>query len=50
MAARREAADLQRKYVTRLARKPYKNRVKKIAIQKTPHEKKIRAAKRLDMR
>ncbi|KAI9059665.1 hypothetical protein FKP32DRAFT_1606017 [Trametes sanguinea] len=46
MAARREAADAQRKYVTRLSRKPYRTRRKLISIKKTPAEKKAISAQR----
>lgn len=50
LAARREAVEFQRKYVTRLARKPYRKRSKKATIKKTPQEKKILAAQRAERR
>ncbi|OJT07132.1 hypothetical protein TRAPUB_2013 [Trametes pubescens] len=50
MAARLEAAENQRKYVTRLARKPYHARPKTIVIKKTPAERKVLAASRTSRR
>ncbi|KAI9069497.1 hypothetical protein FKP32DRAFT_1553814, partial [Trametes sanguinea] len=50
MAARREAASAQRKYVTRLARKPYRTRRKAITITKTPAEKKLISQQRAERR
>ncbi|KAI9059828.1 hypothetical protein FKP32DRAFT_1613971 [Trametes sanguinea] len=50
MAARREAAEAQRKYVTRLARKPYRARPKVVAIKKTPAERKALAEQRAERR
>ncbi|KAI0640726.1 hypothetical protein C8Q79DRAFT_930384 [Trametes meyenii] len=43
LAARQEAASAQRKYVTRLQRKPYRERRKVISIPKTPAERKLLA-------
>ncbi|KAI0674308.1 hypothetical protein C8Q78DRAFT_966290, partial [Trametes maxima] len=43
LAARQEAAQAQRKYVTRLQRKPYRERRKVISIPKTPAERKVLA-------
>ena len=50
LAARREASDAQRKYVTRLARKPYNTRRKAVSIKKTPAEKKQLSAQRAERR
>lgn len=49
LEARREASESQRKYVTRLPRKPYKAR-NKVTIQKTPAEKEAVTAQRSDRR
>ncbi|OJT09919.1 hypothetical protein TRAPUB_13600 [Trametes pubescens] len=49
LAARLEAASAQRKYVTRLTRKPFRNRTKN-SIKKTPAEQKIIAAHRAERR
>ncbi|KAI0648467.1 hypothetical protein C8Q79DRAFT_999797 [Trametes meyenii] len=43
LAARQEAAEAQRKYVTRLQRKPYREHRKVISIPKTPAERKVLA-------
>lgn len=50
MAARIEAAENTRKYVTRLTRKAYHARPKRILIKKTPAERKVIAASRADRR
>lgn len=49
LAARLEAANAQRKYVTRLTRKPFRTRTKN-SIKKTPAEQKIIAAHRAERR
>ncbi|KAI0652681.1 hypothetical protein C8Q79DRAFT_1005850 [Trametes meyenii] len=50
LAARQEAAQAQRKYVTRLQRKPYRERRKVISIPKTPAERKVLADIRTEKR
>ncbi|KAI0668817.1 hypothetical protein C8Q78DRAFT_1080706 [Trametes maxima] len=50
LAARREAAEARRKYITRLPRKPYRERHKVISIPKTPAERKVLAALRTERR
>lgn len=47
LAARHEASETQRKYVTRLARKPYRIR-NKVTITKTPAEKEVLAEHRAE--
>ncbi|EIW53125.1 uncharacterized protein TRAVEDRAFT_24434 [Trametes versicolor FP-101664 SS1] len=50
LPARLEAIANQRKYVTRLARKPYRVRIKKEIIKKTPAEKKVLAERHVETR
>ncbi|KAI0349370.1 hypothetical protein OH77DRAFT_1415159 [Trametes cingulata] len=46
LTARHEAQNAQRKYVTRLARQPYRNSTMAVKIKKTPAEKKVLAEER----
>ncbi|OSC99714.1 hypothetical protein PYCCODRAFT_1372588 [Trametes coccinea BRFM310] len=50
LIARRDAATERTKYMTRLARKPYKNRIKRPRVKKTPAERKLLADKRRENR